>query len=163
MDTAGRNQPEPSRAMPAEPGAPSDLASAAPRSDTTANIVLLLLSLGVVAAACVLTSPNGNHVLVPGLGPLPELCYSRRWLGIECPGCGLTRSFISIMHGQFARAWRFNPAGFLMFGLVAAQIPYRAWQLARLQRGIAPYDGVWLAWSWLPVGAALLIQWLSRF
>src|SRR5262245_42705428 len=38
--------------------------------------------------------------------PLPETCGSKIFFGMECPGCGLTRSFISISHGDFAEAWK---------------------------------------------------------
>ena len=36
--------------------------------------------------------------------PLPELCLARRITGSGCTGCGMTRSFISIMHGDLAGA-----------------------------------------------------------
>lgn len=35
-------------------------------------------------------------------------------LGFEfCPGCGLGRSIHSLLHGQWVRAWQFNPLGYL--------------------------------------------------
>jgi len=73
---------------------------------------------------------------MPGLaGPLPEICLLRRFLGWECPGCGLTRSFVALAHGELGRAWHFNPAGLLWFAALLWQIPYRATQLWLLQRG----------------------------
>ena len=32
------------------------------------------------------------------------LCPVMRWLGVRCPGCGLTRGFISILRGDFEKA-----------------------------------------------------------
>ncbi|MFT6159051.1 MAG: hypothetical protein ACJAZO_000049 [Myxococcota bacterium] len=65
------------------------------------------------------------------LGPLeiPELCTWRRWFGVECPGCGLTRSFVFMGHGSIAAAWDMNKIGPPLFLLVASQIPYRFWKM----------------------------------
>ncbi len=134
------------------------------KGDAALHWVLLGLSLLVLALAATLQTVDGTGVVVPVGGfQLPELCYARRWLGFECPGCGLTRSFIAIMHGQFADAWKFNPAGLLIFGVVVFQLPYRTWQLSRLQRGLPELNPVWLNLSWAFVGAALLIQWVAKF
>lgn len=134
------------------------------KADATLHWVLLGLSLWVLMLAAMLQTAGGTRVVVPIAGfQLPELCYARRWLGFECPGCGLTRSFIAIMHGQLAAAWRYNPAGILVFAVVAFQIPYRVWQLSRLRHGLPELNPVWLNLSWAFVGAALLIQWVARF
>lgn len=66
---------------------------------------------------------------------LPELCNLKRFTGIECPGCGLTRSFICMAHGEWYAAWKFHAAGPIWFIAVVAQVPYRIWQLLRLKRG----------------------------
>jgi hypothetical protein len=149
----------------ATPGAnPSTLVVATLKADATLHWVLLGLSLLVLALAATLQTVDGTGVFVPVAGiQLPELCYARRWLGIECPGCGLTRSMIAIMHGQLTAAWKFNPAGLLVFGIVLFQLPYRVWQLSRLRRGLPELNPVWLNLSWAFVGAALLIQWVSKF
>jgi len=63
--------------------------------------------------------------------PLPQVCGARAWLGITCPFCGLTRSFIYLAHGQWEAAWRCHRLGWLLAGLTAAQIPYRLLALGR--------------------------------
>jgi hypothetical protein len=35
----------------------------------------------------------------------------RSRFGLPCPTCGLTRSVVMSLHGEFARAWRMAPAG----------------------------------------------------
>lgn len=48
------------------------------------------------------------------------ICYFRQMLGIPCPGCGLTRSFLLILQGSFAEAWQLHPFayGWIAFGIV---------------------------------------------
>ncbi len=50
---------------------------------------------------------------------------SRRIFGLPCPGCGLTRSFVAIAHGEFALASQMNPMGPVFFVLCLLQVPYR--------------------------------------
>ncbi len=119
------------------------------------SIVLLLLSalLG-----------HGTHGMVslPGVGPMPTLCMWKIATGVDCPGCGLTRCFVALAHGDLADAWRFHPVGIVLFVLLALQIPYRAIQLRRLAAGRPPLAGPWLtAIPWFLV-AAMLIQWLVK-
>jgi hypothetical protein len=99
------------------------------------HIVFLTLSVAVLTASALLSVQGPLQVNLPLVGEsLPMLCHWKRFTGIDCPGCGMTRCFISLAHGDIGAAWRFNPAGFLLFALVAAQIPYRGLQLWRLSR-----------------------------
>jgi hypothetical protein len=99
------------------------------------HVTWLLLALAVLAIALVCRVPEAG-VTLPGVAtPLPEICLSRRLFGLDCPGCGLTRCFVSLAHGEIGCAWRFNPAGLLWFAALAWQIPYRAAQLYLLRRG----------------------------
>lgn len=41
-------------------------------------------------------------------------CTFKRTFGIPCPNCGMTRSVIFTLHGEFDRALRMNPAGPLL-------------------------------------------------
>jgi hypothetical protein len=43
----------------------------------------------------------------------PVLCPFRLATGLPCPGCGLTRSWVFLAHGDFAAALRANPFGYL--------------------------------------------------
>lgn len=35
-------------------------------------------------------------------------CFSKKYLGIECPGCGLQRSFIALFKGNIVESLKFN-------------------------------------------------------
>jgi hypothetical protein len=110
---------------------------AALRPDWLYHAVLLGLSSGVLLMALLLSIRGQSQVILPGINvPLPELCMSRRMFGLSCPGCGLTRCFISLARGDVAAAWSYNPAGLLLFAVTAFQIPLRAWQLWRIRRGL---------------------------
>lgn len=46
----------------------------------------------------------------------PVLCPTALLLGLPCPGCGLTRAFGCMTHGQFARAFEYHPLWPLILG-----------------------------------------------
>lgn len=94
------------------------------------HIWILALALIAVAGAFVLDlSAEGTIYFTLGDGgwkvQLPETCMSQRIFGISCPGCGLTRSFVAMAHGEFDLAIQANPVGPVLFVLCWLQIPYR--------------------------------------
>lgn len=126
----------------------------------------LLLALAVGAAALLMSvQEDGVGVGLPLVGRLPEMCMMKMNLGVSCPGCGLTRSFIALAAGDVESAWRYNPVGLLLFGVLLYQIPYRLIALACLARG-ATFSGhssrVSSAIIFLLVGG-LIAQWLWSF
>jgi len=78
-----------------------------------------------------------------------ESCVTKMYLGFDCPGCGMTRAFIRISSGQFAKALQLNSASFVVYLFFAIQIPWHAMQLFRIGKGIGPVD------SWLTIVPAL--------
>lgn len=55
-------------------------------------------------------------VLPPG-GMGPTLCWFQAQSHLPCPGCGMTRSLVSLAHLDLGASWAYHP-----FGLVAAAI-----------------------------------------
>ena len=156
-DEVARTEPatEQPQAAPAGPGV---------RPDPLFHRTLLLLCLGIVALSVVLSVQNRQRVLLPVLGaPLPELCMMKRYTGFGCPGCGMTRCFISLGHGDLASAWSYNPAGIWFYAIVLFQVPYRAVQLWRIHRGLPELRTGWLAQISLGfLAVAMIGQWLLR-
>jgi len=46
-----------------------------------------------------------------------SLCVFKNLTGRPCPGCGMTRAFVSIAHGDISTAWSYNKASFAAFPL----------------------------------------------
>ncbi|MGA2501766.1 MAG: DUF2752 domain-containing protein [Tepidisphaeraceae bacterium] len=93
--------------------------------------VMLLVSCGVIAASLVFeVRPDQRVILpwIPGL-PLPASCLSKTLFHVDCPGCGLTRSFIHLAHGRFAQSIALHRLGWLLALAVLLQVPYRAFAM----------------------------------
>lgn len=144
---------------------PSPAPPPAPRlDDRRADATFLFLAALTIGLAALLQTRGPVQVVLPGLDfPLPDSCTSRRMLGVDCPGCGLTRSFVRLAHGDPLGAWAFHPVGPLLFAFIAAQIPYRLWQLWRIGSG----RGRWIAGPWIHLPLAVIItlmlaRWIAR-
>jgi hypothetical protein len=135
------------------------------RLDLQSQWTMLIASSVVLGLALLLSVPGTAReeaVILPILNqPLPPLCSSKILFDRECPGCGLTRCFISMAQGDLARAWLFNPAGVYFFLLVVAQIPYRTWQLSRIYRGKESYRNHHLFVFLYVLMALMLVQFFA--
>lgn len=80
-------------------------AAGARRRDTSAETLAVL---GVVGMGIAAVLP------VDRVDDGPVLCPFRRLTGLPCPGCGMTRCWVHLMHGQWHAAIVANP-----FGIVA--------------------------------------------
>lgn len=135
------------------------------RFSSSGRRVILLVSAAVVVLSMLLSLGSTSHeVVVPLLNkPLPPMCSLKRYTGLDCPGCGLTRSFIALGHGRLKESIDFNPAGPLWFLLIAGQIPWQTWQLTRISRGQREFDLGWWGQGLIYLGmAALIVQWIVR-
>ncbi|MGI4789608.1 MAG: DUF2752 domain-containing protein [Janthinobacterium lividum] len=74
--------------------------------------VWLLLS-GVFAASLLLPLPASTG----RIAHLPSICLFYNLTGLPCPGCGLTRAFVCIGHGQWRESLHWHPLGWLIYGI----------------------------------------------
>jgi uncharacterized protein DUF2752 len=63
----------------------------------------------IAAVAAVLPALfAASYAYRPRVEDGPIVCGSRLLWGVPCPGCGLTRAFCFMSHGEFEAALRFN-------------------------------------------------------
>lgn len=96
---------------------------------------MLILACAIVASALVFRVPKNDRVELAGWEgvPMPSMCLSKSLFGVECPGCGLTRSLLCFFHGDFANSLALHRMGWVMAVAVLLQFPYRITALVRKQ------------------------------
>ena len=116
----------------------AELLALAWRRRLRAEAYLLVAAVLVVGLSAVLT-PSDSVLTLLGW-PVPPLCVWKNLTGMDCVGCGLTRSFTWMGHGELSRAWSIHRLGPVLYAAVAAQIPWRAFRLFRQWR-LRPPEG----------------------
>jgi hypothetical protein len=92
---------------------------------------------------------------------LPGLCIFRNTTGLPCPGCGLTRSFVSAAHGNLALSLRFHRLGWLLILYTLLQsMRHGGWLLFAARRFAIEHIGIWLDRALFPIAVLLLINWV---
>lgn len=113
-----------------------------------------LLGGGLLALARVLGLGDAGTLL----GQIPEICVFHRVTGIQCPGCGMTRAFLCLLHGDWRGAWDLNPFSLPLAALLLLLAVLPAEFLQRLS--MRPLSKTF---GWVCVGL-ILVWWLgTRF
>jgi len=123
---------------------------------------MLLAAVAVIGCAFLLEVRSDQRValaLVPQW-PLPETCPARYLFNVECPGCGLTRSFIYLARRDLRAAWRMHRLGGILATLVVLQIPYRL--TALFSRDGNPLGASLLKIVGLLLVVLLFVNWLAN-
>ncbi len=117
------------------------------------------LGLWALAGAAALAGLALLHVWVPAPGPQNTICFSRRILGLPCPGCGLTRAFAHLAKGEWTAAVAAHPLAPLLAAEIAA-----AWIAcgALLARRLPLRPPAWFQPVLLGHVAVLFALWLGR-
>lgn len=148
--------------LPAPVGAAAPAASRRERwRQARSHITLVLAAVAITAASLALEVPDQEHVTFAGL-QLPPTCVWRSTLGFPCAGCGLTRSFVALVHGEWSRAFSFHPLGPVLFALLWAQVPYRGLHAWQAYHGRPLWRPRYLLWIPLAFALALLVVWVWR-
>ncbi|GMK40290.1 hypothetical protein PCCS19_33460 [Paenibacillus sp. CCS19] len=63
-------------------------------------------------------------------------CVFHLVTGLYCPGCGITRTTLSLLHGQLAQAFRYNPLVFALAPMYAVYWLFMRLQLRRAGRAV---------------------------
>ena len=122
---------------------------------------MLCVALFIIAASFLLQLGEADGVTLAWLHvKLPMLCGSRALFGVDCPGCGLTRSFIALAAGDLQQSFQFHRVGWLLALAVVGQIPYRTYALWDLRRRTV--QRIWPTWFGYFLIAMLTLNWLLK-
>lgn len=134
----------------------------AQRAGLSARVLSLLLRtefilLAAIAVACLLSTEL--------LDALPRMCLMQRLCGVPCPGCGLTHSWVALLHGDFPAAFAAHAFGpVLLLGVVLwlllSLVP--ATRVRVLQQPWARRVCMIVGTAWLVWALARALGWLDR-
>ena len=143
------------------PEAPSWLADEQVHLRAHRTVLVLCVAIAVVSVLLHVTDDRqGLAFGSRSAGPLPGMCLSRSIAHIDCPGCGITRSFVATAHGDLALAFALHRLGPPLFLLILLQIPLRAYALIRrIARPIGPERLLGGRAMAIVIVAALLANW----
>lgn len=122
------------------------------------------LSLGQRAIVPILALISFVGLIIARLWPVPSVdggdpsCIMRLLTGLPCPGCGMTRSWVHLAHGDVVTAFEYNLFGPLAMAAAAGLVVYTVVALVRRQPTERLFDqlnpkilmvlmGLWLSYS----------------
>lgn len=133
------------------------------RGQRRLHLLALALCLGLVAGALALApvSPGGDEGLSFAGQRLPEVCSFKRVTGLPCPGCGLTRSWVSALHGDLRSSLGHHSLGWLVLAYVVAQVlRHGLWLSFPAKRPSVEAAGRHLDRGVILLGLLLLVAWV---
>ncbi len=65
----------------------------------------------------------------------PTICATKALFHRDCAGCGITRSLVSLGHGNWRASLFYHPAGIAFYGFLWAQVVFQFGALRRLKNG----------------------------
>ena len=70
-----------------------------------------------LGAVCIIAAPFLLVYFSPNLESQRSLCPFMRWLGLPCPGCGLTKSLYCYAKGDVITSLSYHPFGIVVQGI----------------------------------------------
>lgn len=85
-------------------------------------------------------------------------CPFRALTGLPCPGCGLTRSFVMLAHGDVGQAFSYNFFGPIFFAVIVVAVGFAIASLVSRRPAVLNKFRDWVA---SPVGMVILGVWMA--
>jgi Protein of unknown function (DUF2752) len=124
------------------------------------HLVIALLSAAILAGGW-LSLASTETVKIFGI-QIPALCGFKLLTGWDCPGCGLTRSLIHALHGDFGKSNAMHIWGIPLMLILLFQIPYRLFRY--LTPDFSPWKGpIWFKkWISPAIFLSFLLPWIFK-
>jgi hypothetical protein len=138
--------------------------------DPFRDLFMRLLALGLRPATSIPAALLvGACIPVAWVTSGPSFCPFKVLTGLPCPGCGLTRSTVTLLHGDLSASLYFHPLGVPLVLLLVTMALVDGWVWWRSSRPGQPRrPASWLPerimltpTPWVAVGALTLV-WLIR-
>jgi hypothetical protein len=118
--------------------------------------------LAIVVSGMVLLGAAAWQLREGGPGGVPLLpgCIFRRFTGLACPGCGMTRAAFHALNGRLGQAFAMNPLGMVLLPVALAALVPEVMNWVRLRpRGWSLRPGRRLAGA---IAVAVIVFWIWR-
>lgn len=123
----------------------------------------LLVSLGlVIAPLFMVLTPEKHCRLLWQEEAMPKLCGLKLLTGHDCPGCGMTRCFVCMAHGDVVQAVKFHPWGAAFYVFLLIQIPYRLYALYRIHANLPGWYWQYSTMCLCIFFGLYFVQWIIR-
>ena len=93
---------------------------------------------------------------------LPTVCGFRLLTSWDCPGCGLTRSLVLAIHGEFQEAYFMHLWGIPVLLILITQVPYRIFRILKPEwtpPRLSPEIKKWISSA---VFLSILLPWAAK-
>ena len=112
--------------QPAPPGSERQPTYIRREEELLGHWIVFFICAGILLGGWLLSPPNrSSPYLHIGRFPIPDTCSFKNLTGLPCPGCGLTRSIVAGMHGDFGESLSYHKLGLLTLAYVCLQFIYR--------------------------------------
>ncbi|MGD9161574.1 MAG: DUF2752 domain-containing protein [Desulfobacteraceae bacterium] len=127
------------------------------------HYILLALCLSILAAVFTAAYIDPVFSFVTHDPPGYGICIFKNITGYDCPGCGLTRSFLCIARGDFARSFHYHDFGIVLFAYLCLQTIIQGLYLIFGPVKYISFTGRLLGRTGLILLFALYFSWIIKF
>lgn len=124
------------------------------------QLSIALISASILTAGWI-SSASLNSVSLFGIG-VPALCPFRLLSSWDCPGCGLTRSLVLALHGDWSGSYTMHIWGIPLLLLLLFQIPYRIFRYLKPDNAVPRLPEAVQKWVSPAIFLSLLMPWAFK-
>ena len=124
------------------------------------QLMIALIS-GFILAAGWLSSASFKEVQLLGFG-VPQLCGFKLLTTWDCPGCGLTRSLILALHGNWSASYLMHVWGIPLMFLLLFQVPYRLYRHFKTEPVLPKLPQTTKKWINTAIFLSVMLPWALK-